>query len=253
MDWLLTITALYAQEFWALTGLVLLASIVRGFSGFGLSAVVMAVAVLFLPVIELVPMLWFLEMTGSLMMFKGGMQDADRTIARGLIIGSAIGLPVGLLLTMALPVETSKIIALTLLIALGFSQLARIRLPFLASTPGLYGSGTGAGIVTGLSGAGGMFIALYTLARDLPARTMRGTLSIYLIGAGILGLLTHILLGTMTPEAVARGAVFIIPTVIGIFLGQALFTERMSAYYRPVCLILLIGLASVGLIRTTLS
>lgn len=250
MNQLTALTNLTPTEALALTAIVFVASMVRGFSGFGLSAVVMAGAVFILPPLALIPMLWFLEMAGSLAMFKGGMQDADMPTAKGLIIGSAVGLPIGLLLTMQLPVETSKIVALSVLIVLAASQLAKLQLPFLATRVGTYGTGLGAGVITGLSGAGGMFIALYTLARALPARTMRGTLSIYLLGAGLLGLITHLTIGTMDQTAIARGLLFIIPTLLGLYAGRALFVPRLEPYYKPFCLTLLLGLASLGLIRT---
>lgn len=250
MNQLAALTDLTTTELAILAGIVFLAAMVRGFSGFGLSAVVMAGAIFILPPLQLIPMLWFLEMAGSIAMFKGGMADADRAAAKGLIIGSACGLPIGLLLNMQLPTETSKAIALTLLVLLASSQLVKLKLPFLATQLGTYGTGIGAGIITGFSGAGGMFIALYVLARQLPARTMRGTLSIYLMGAGVLGLATHLVVGTMDQVAIARGLFFILPTLLGLYVGRAFFIPRLEPYYKPFCLTLLLGLASLGLVRT---
>lgn len=252
MNALARLTDLAVSELLIVAGICFLAGLVRGFSGFGLSAVVMAAAVLILPPVQLLPVLWFLEMASSLIMMKGGFAEANLGVSKGLIIGSGIGLPLGLMLTLALPVEASKIIALSLLIVLALTQLSKLRLPFLATTPGLYGSGLGAGMITGLSGAGGMFIALYTLARQLPARVMRGTLSIYLLGAGVLGLASHLLIGTMDQSAIYRGLILIPPTLAGILAGRALFVPRFERLYKPVCLSLMIGLASLGLIRTAL-
>lgn len=250
MNQLAALTNLTPANLAALAAIVFVASMVRGFSGFGLSAVVMAGAVFILPPLALIPMLWFLEMAGSLAMFKGGLDDADMPTAKGLVIGSAAGLPAGLLLTMQLPVETSRIVALSVLIVLAASQLARLRLSFLATRTGTYGTGLCAGVITGLAGAGGMFIALYTLARSLPARTMRGTLSIYLLGAGLLGLATHLIIGTMDQTAIARGLIFVVPTLAGLYAGRALFVPRLEPIYKPFCLTLLLGLASLGLARS---
>ncbi len=72
MDWILQATALTQSEFLILIGLANLAGIVRGFSGFALSAMVMATAVMILPPIELIPMLWWLEMSASILMLKNG-------------------------------------------------------------------------------------------------------------------------------------------------------------------------------------
>ena len=237
---------------WIAVAACALAGIVRGFAGFGLSALAMAALATLIPPVELIPVFWFLEMSASLVLMKGGWADADRRTAITLMIASAIGLPLGLLATFALDSETSKVVALLLLIALAAAQLSRVRLPALATRPGTAATGLSAGIITGLAGAGGMFVALYALVRDLPARTMRGTLNIYLLGAGVLGLVTHLALGTMDQTSATRGIVLMAPTLAGVALGRALFTPRWETYYKPFCLTLLIGLAALGLGRLAL-
>jgi uncharacterized membrane protein YfcA len=81
---------------------------------------------------------------------------------------------------------------------------------------------------------------------------MRGTLNIYMLGAGAAGLVTHLTLGTMDRTATLRGLLLIAPTIAGVFLGRALFTERWEPLYKPLCLTLLIGLAAAGLLRPAL-
>ncbi|MEL6585124.1 MAG: TSUP family transporter [Pseudomonadota bacterium] len=228
------------------------AGAIRGFAGFGLSALAMALLASVVPPVQLIPVFWFLEFSSSLLLMKGGWADADRSIAVALGLTSAIGLPLGLLLSLSIPAGLSKTVALTVLIVLAIAQLSKLRLPALATKPGLWGTGLGAGIVTGVSGAGGMVIALYALARQLPARTMRGTLNIYLLGAGLLGLATHLIVGTMTGTAIARGLVLILPTLAGVYAGRALFIPKYERFYKPACLTLLIGLAFASLARLAL-
>lgn len=226
-----------------------LAGAVRGFAGFGLSALAMAMLAAVIPPIQLIPVFWLLEMSASLVLMKGGWTDADRPTALTLIAASGLGLPVGLVVSLALEPVVSKTAALCLLIALALAQLSRLRLPVLATRSGTVATGFSAGLITGIAGAGGMLIALYALARDIPARRMRGTLNIYMLGAGLVGLITHLLIGTMTPEATGRGIALIVPTLVGVFVGKALFTPRWERWYRPTCLVLLIGLALSGLLR----
>jgi uncharacterized membrane protein YfcA len=229
-----------------------LAGAVRGFAGFGLSAMAMAMLAAFIPPIQLIPAFWFLEMSASLILMRGGWADADRPTALTLILASSLGLPLGLLVSLALDPVVSKTAALLLLITLALMQLSRLRLPVLATRPGTAATGLSAGIITGIAGAGGMLIALYALARDIPARRMRGTLNIYMLGAGLIGLATHLVIGTMTPETATRGLALILPTLAGVFVGQALFTPRWERWYRPACLLLLAGLATSGLLRLAL-
>jgi len=252
-DTLLTWTDLTGQEFLILTGIVILAGIVRGFSGFALSAIVMASAVIILPPVQLIPICWWLEMTASVLMAKGGWAEADRKIVWGLVIGSTVGVPLGLLLTTSVPVETSKIIALVVIITLALTQLAKIRLPFLATRAGLYGSGLTAGIVTGLASVGGMVIAIYVLSQNAAAAKMRAALVLFLFLSSITSLITLLWFGVMDGTAAARGLSLAIPTMIGVFMGQMLFMPRLAAYYRPFCLSLLCALAGAALVRTQIA
>ena len=250
MDWLLTATNLTQNEFLILLGITFMAGIVRGFSGFALSALVMATAVIILPPIELIPMLWWLEMSASVLMLKNGWAEADRPMTYGLVIGAAIGWPIGLSLTIALPVDASKALALAVILVLAASQLAKIRLPFLATKSGLYGSGLVSGLVSGISSVGGMVVAFYVLAAEKPANVMRASLVLYLFLSSILSMIVLVVTGVMDMSGVGRGLLFAAPTMLGVMVGQQFFTERLAPYYRPFCLILLIGLASIGLIRT---
>ena len=250
MEWVLGITDLTRSEFLILVGLTCLAGIVRGFSGFALSAMVMATAVLILPPIELIPMLWWLEMSASILMLKNGWAEADRPMTYSLVVGNIIGWPIGLSLTMSLPVETSKALALSVIVILAATQLAKIRLNFLATKPGLYGTGITAGIVSGISHTGAMVIAIYVLAAGKTAAAMRGSLVLFLFLGSLSSMIILLVFGVMDFSGMARGLIFAVPTMIGVVIGQLLFTERLQPYYRPFCLCLLIGLASLGLIRT---
>jgi len=200
----------------ALLGLIcFLAGLVRGFSGFALSAMVMASGALILPPVQLIPVCWWLEMTASLFMMRGGWREANRKVALGLAIGSTIGVPFGLALTTQVDVETSKLIALGVIASLAALQLARVQLRFLASNWGLYGSGWMAGLATGLASVGGMVVALYVLAQNAPPREMRASF------------------GLMDRTAIARGLAMAGPAALGVILGQLSFVPRWEHFYKP--------------------
>ena len=247
---LLTAVELTGREFLILTVIVVVAGIVRGFSGFALSAIVMASAVIILPPVQLIPICWWLEMTASVLMARGGWQEADRGVVLGLVIGSTLGVPFGLLLTTSISVEASQIIVLTLIIALAITQLAKIRLAFLATKPGLYGSGFAAGVATGLASVGGMVIAIYVLSQDAPAAKMRAALVLFLFISSLTTVIALLWFGVMNSTAAARGLSLAIPTTVGVMMGQWLFIPRFAAYYRPLCLSLLCALAGTALVRT---
>lgn len=249
-DSLLTWTDLTGQEFAILTVIVITAGIVRGFSGFALSAVVMASAVIILPPVQLIPICWWLEMMASILMAKGGWQEADRGVVWGLVIGSTIGVPFGLMLTTSISPEASKLIVLVLIITLAVTQLAKIRLAFLATKSGLYGAGIAAGVATGIAGVGGMVIAIYVLSQNAAAAKMRAALVLFLFLGSITSMVMLVWFGVMNTTATARGISLALPTTLGVIIGQWLFIPRFAAYYRPLCLSLLCALAGAALVRT---
>jgi len=230
--------------------IVFVAGLVRGFTGFALSALVMASAASFIAPILLIPILWFQEMAASLLMARGGWRDADRMRAGLLVVGNFLGWPLGLWLTVTLPVATSSRIALVIILLLALLQLLKVNIPALASRTGAVVTGFVAGIAAGLAHVGGMVVALYVLSQDDNARAMRATLVLYLF-VGSFGSLVYLIgFGVMTLTAALGGLLLVPATLLGVWLGAKLFTPRWEPYYKPFCLCLLIGLATVSLLRS---
>jgi len=222
---------------------------VRGFSGFALSAIVMASATLILPPVALIPICWWLEMSASVLMVRGGFKEANKPLVLTLAIASAIGVPLALWATMSVSAEVSKTAALILIATLALILLAKVRMPFLATRTGTIGAGLLAGVATGIASVGGMVIALYVLAQNTAAREMRANLVMFLFLGALTSMVTYAVSGVMDQVAIYRGMAMAIPTMIGVVVGKAMFTPRLEPYYKPFCLTLLIGLAAFGLIR----
>ena len=119
-------------------GVVFVAGIVRGFSGFALSALFMASVAVVLPPVELIPICYVLEVTTSLIMFIGmftsivyllGFGVMNKlAISRGLLLAPivAIGVLVGSAFFRASLENTYKKFCLGLLIFLASTGLIRL-------------------------------------------------------------------------------------------------------------------------------
>ncbi|MFK8077923.1 MAG: TSUP family transporter [Granulosicoccus sp.] len=228
---------------------VFIAGIVRGFSGFALSALVMAGLALIIPPSGLFAICLILEACAGLLMIKGGFQNADMRIAWGLALGGMLGTPIGLYVTASVPADISRMLALLLIMALAILQLFRKSPAFLASTPGLYISGVATGFATGIASVGGMVVALYVLAQNAPAARMRATLVMYLF-LNLFAWSGWLLLGGFMDQLAITRALALAPVaLVGIFLGTLLFRPSLETFYKRFCLVLLMGLAAQGLIR----
>tara|TARA_R110002096_G_scaffold22170_2_gene71471 strand:- start:10491 stop:11252 length:762 start_codon:yes stop_codon:yes gene_type:complete len=248
LNYLVELTQLTQMQFWFSLLAVFIAGLVRGFAGFALSAIVVASMASILPTRELIPMAYLLEGSASLVMLRGGVRDADMSIVWVLAIGSAIGVPIGLLATTSLPMETTRIVALVLILCLAALQLFKISPRFVGTRAGLYGTGLFAGIATGLASVGGMVVALYILASKFDPRSMRGALVMYLFVGMFTSLVWHLLYGIMDMRAVMRGVVFAPVLLLGVFIGVSLFRPSLQGFYKRFCLVLLMGLSVAGLV-----
>lgn len=227
----------------------LCAGVIRGFSGFALSAIVMASLSPFIAPIELIPICFGLEVIASLMMGYSGAKQADWTIVRGLVIGSLIGLPIGLLFLTNIDASLSKTITLWLILLLTCLLLFKIKARFLATNIGLYASGLAAGIVTGTAGVGGLVVALYVLARNTVAKQMRASMIAFLMISEISTAVYYFIYEMFTIDVLKRVIVMGPLVLLGIWIGTALFNPRFEPYYKPLCLLILIGLCINGLTR----
>lgn len=242
------LTGLPQTDLMIVVAAVFMAGLIRGFAGFGLSAIVMASVAIIIPPIELIPMCYLLEGAASLAMFRGGIANANMSIVWALVVCSAIGVPIGLFATTNIDIELSRKLALTLILSLTLAQFFRLRPRILSTRKGLYLSGVTAGIATGLASVGGMVIALYVLASEAPPRQMRASLVMYLCIGMVTSLVYLIGYDVMSMQAVWRGVLLSPVVLLGVFLGIWLFRPAYEHLYKVACLTLLTLLSAVGLI-----
>lgn len=231
---------------------VFVAGVFRGFSGFGSSAIVMAATVVVLPPVAMIPVCWLLEIAASVAMARAGFREADWRVIAALTVGLVVGGAAGLQLTTSIPVDASKLVALVLIAGLAALQLAGIGSPLLATGLGLNIAALASGVAYGLAGVGGMVVALYVLARRMPARVARGTLVLYLMVSAPFGGALLYAYGMMSPLALARGALLAVPLLAGVAVGMLLFRPRFEPVYRPLCLGFIILVAGVGVVRSAI-
>jgi len=89
---------------------VFVASIIRGFNGFGFSATCISGFSFILPAIEIVPIILILEVLISIFMIPYIRNKIDWNFIIKILIGIIIGSPIGLLLLKYLPSELTHLL-----------------------------------------------------------------------------------------------------------------------------------------------
>ena len=100
---------------------VFIASIIRGFNGFGFSATCISGFSFILPVIEIVPIILALEVIISIFMFPYVWNKIDWSFVFKLLIGITIGSPIGLYLLKYLSSDMTHLSVCILVIFFSFS------------------------------------------------------------------------------------------------------------------------------------
>jgi uncharacterized membrane protein YfcA len=204
---------------------VFLAGLIRGFAGFGLSAIVMASAATRIPPVELIPVCYLLEGAASLAMFRGGMAHADMRIVRGLVICSTIGIPIGLLATTSMDIELSRKLALCLILTLTVAQFFRLSPAFLShpdKRPLRQRPCRRDRHRAGVRRRHGDR-ALRAGQRSASPRQMRASLVMFLAISMFTSLVSLIAYDLMTMQAIWRGVLMAPVVLLGVFAGIRLF------------------------------
>lgn len=231
------------------------AGMVRGFAGFGYSALTVAGLSLFVAPSTVVPAVLALEVVASLSMWRSAMRDADRDWLRSLLLGNLIFIPIGMALLAVLPqVQLRLLVGSALLITAVGLRAASAR--SIAPTSGLRATaGIASGLLNGLAASGGVAAAMLMAASRLPAVALRATMVSFLLVAGAYALVCAALVpqGTANPLLsldTLRWALLLAPSMLaGIWIGQHSFANANPAGYRQHVLSLLIVISALGVLR----
>jgi uncharacterized membrane protein YfcA len=231
------------------------AGMVRGFAGFGYSALTVAGLAVFVAPATVVPAVLALEILASVSMWRSSMREADRAWLRWLLIGNFFFIPVGIAMLAVLPVNVLRLLVgcALLFTAVGL-RLASTR--SFAPTPGLLATaGISSGLLNGVAASGGVAAAMLMAAAHVPAARLRATMVSFLLFAGIYALICAALMPTargtgLLGAETLRWALLLAPTMLaGIWLGKHAFTNANPAGYRQHVLTLLIVISSLGVLR----
>jgi len=248
--------------FWSsLTAIGLLvalcAGVVRGFSGFGFSALTVAGVSLFMSPVAVVPAVLMLEIVASFSVWPSARRDLDWNWLKPLVIGNVVFVPVGVFLLAHLdPVLMRLVVGLVLFCTAGvlwWREGTPLR------TSGLAQSSTGAlsGFLNGLAASGGVAAALTMAACHVPARALRGTMVVFLVfGSGY----TLLWAGVFSQMAGTGIDVFSLETLhwvlvlapgmlVGIQLGRKAFARSNPDGFRILVLKLLTVISALSVVR----
>tara|TARA_Y100001936_G_C15836107_1_gene539417 strand:- start:19 stop:651 length:633 start_codon:yes stop_codon:yes gene_type:complete len=161
------------------------ASIIRGFSGFGFSALTVSSLSFVFPPIEIIPLVFLLEIAASICLLPMVWKEIDWKILRWLILGNLIGTPFGIFLLININQEIIRFIISALVLLSCILLIKSFKFNSNLGRSWTLGVGSFSGAVNGSTGVGGLPIAVFFLSSSGKASLTRASLVAYLFFSDI--------------------------------------------------------------------
>lgn len=227
---------------------VLVAAFIRGYSGFGYSAMVIAASSLVMNPLNMVAVVVILETAMSVQAARGISADVDWRRVGLMLAGAAVGLPLGLWLLTGISEDAARAVISAYVLLMCGVLLAGWRLA--SEARGL--SNLGMGVVSGLAnapGMGGLPIAAFFAAQPMRAAVFRATLIAYFPLLDLYSAPLYWWHGLVTWDTLWASLIALPLTFLGNWLGGRHFLNTDPQDFRRFAILLLAGLAGLGLAK----
>jgi uncharacterized membrane protein YfcA len=230
-----------------LVGAVIVAGLVRGFSGFGSAMIIMPVASSVLNPVGAVIFLTFAEMLGPLPNLPAALREGTPRDVGLLLIGALIALPFGLWALSAVdPLVFGWMVSLIVLALLALLMLGW-RYPHALSARVTVATGAVGGFMTGIAALPGPPVIMLYMASTLPVAVIRANFLLYLFAVDLLMIPLMWLSGLMIWKIALLGLLVGVPNLIANAVGARLFNPNSEGLFRRVAYIVIAASAIVGL------
>ena len=236
-------------EFFFIIFTVFVASIIRGFNGFGFSATCISSFSFILPAIEIVPIIIALEVIISIFMVPYVWNKIDWNFVFKLLIGITIGSPVGLYLLKYLSSDVTHISVCLLVIFFSFLLMKGYENKKIDNSYAKMFTGIISGTLNGLTTLGGMPVALFLLVTSIQPAVIRGSLAALFFLTDIYAFVLSSVAGIVDITTIYRTLPLIIILPIGVYIGDKFFVKSKEETYRKVVFYFLIFISLFGVLR----
>ena len=236
-------------EIYFIIFIVFVASIIRGFNGFGFSATCISGFSFILPAIEIVPIILILEVFISIFMIPYIWNKIDWSFVLKLLIGIAVGSPIGLYLLKYLSPETTHLYVCLIIIFFSVLLMKGYTNRNINNDQSKIFTGVISGTLNGLTTLGGMPVALFLLVTSIQPAVIRGSLAALFFLTDVYAFILSFFGGIVDMITIYRTLPLIIILPIGVFIGNKFFIKSKEQFYRKVVFYFLIVISIFGILR----
>ncbi len=235
----------------ALSIALLFAAYVRGYSGFGFSAIFIAFAALITNPLPLIPVVFSCEIIMTALQARGIRGHIDWRRVGALLLGAALALPFAISVILSVGDQTARLAVSAIVFTMSLILLTGWTIKRTIPLAGF----TGVGVISGMcnaAGIGGLPVAAFLTAQPIAAPVFRATMIVYLTGLDLITMPWMWHGGLITAET-GIGALCAMPFLgLGIWLGSRKFNSTSPQGFRKFAIAILLILSMLGLLRALL-
>lgn len=229
--------------------LMAVAAFARGYSGFGMPALLVTGGSLVAAPQKLVPLILMLDVIASITQLRGILPDVDWRRVLVLLATSAVGTPLGVRALTFIDPDTARIIVALYVATISIALLWGWRLGRPVGDVGMLVLGFLCGFVTGLIAMGGMVVVTFLTADGTKPAALRATLIAYFLPLDGFACLLFLSEGRYDADGIAAVALAVPILMAGVWLGGRHFLSASPEQFRRLTLGFLIVLAAAAFFR----
>jgi len=224
------------------------AAFIRGYSGFGFSAIFIILAALVTNPLPLISVVFICEIAMTGFQARGIRPHIDWRRALALLGGAAVATVPAIAVMAQLGEEQARIVISGLILVLSLVLLSGWRLKQVVGTRGNLVAGAVSGMANS-AGVGGLPAAAFMTAQPIPPAAFRATMIIFLTGIDLMALPVMAANGLVGPDTMI-GVMLAFPVLgAGIWIGSRRFASAPQTQFRRAVVILLAALSVLNIAR----
>lgn len=225
------------------------AAFVRGYSGFGMPALVMTSAALIMDPLVWVPVVLMADIVLTAQQWPGIWRQIDWRRVLTMFGGALVGVPLGVWVLGQVGVDLARaLLSVFVLVMCGFLLAGwRFRRPVGDIAHGAMGVVSG---VANGAAVGGLPVAVFFTAQAIPAAVFRATIIGYFALLDVWSMPVLWVAGRITQDTLIAVAMSLPFLMAGVVVGTKAFNRSEPKDFRRFAILLLVGLASLGLVKS---
>jgi uncharacterized protein len=233
----------------ALSLIIFISSVVRGFTGFGLALVAVPLIQFFMPVTDTAVFIAMINVIFSLLYFRKSKEIVKNQPLGAMALWTGIGVAAGTVILKFVNPAYIQLIWGVLIIFIVISLVRGLNLNIRSERTALTLSGIFGGILAGATGITGPPVAIILSSMKTPKEKFNAIISIFILFAVTYALIFYLITGLIRKEIILLALCSVPAMLAGIYTGDRLVSHISQRTFTTVVYIVLVIMGFITLYK----